>query len=846
MLELPNRRYDLLGSRKRITANAANASGRAGRDRPYEVPPVRGQTSVLPWELKYRAASVSFDTAQPAHEALRSIIAERTSPVLAWVGAGLSKPAGVPMWGELRDSLAADLRAKADTMHDLPRKRLRAVADKAAREGNLWLAFELLKEGLGKTTFAMQIRTALQAGQSGPAPDAYSALWDLPVRGVLNLNLDGLATKALVQHDPDGATVYRSGPELAKLRHVLTGRARWVGNLHGSLDDVSTWVFTQSQVQALLSDEVYTEFLRVCLSAYTVMFIGITADDLAVGGVLESLGRGGVVHTPPHFWLTDRVDAKTDFWAERAGVAVVRYSSNGGDHAAVLAFLRDLKAATPVEPPAAPPVHLERAVEPAALPSAKEMRGWEPERIRQVLNAHATAILEPETEHAYERYQTFLRDYRFAIYEAWYLSPEPEENEVLGYKLRRHVARGAFGRVYEAVAPDGDTVAIKVLLEDVRQDPLAFHSFRRGVQSMRILSARSVEGMVRYREASEIPAFVVMDFVDGPNLATARDAGHIDDWHIIIRIACDLSAVVKRAHALPERVLHRDLRPENVMLKGFYGDDDWQLVVLDFDLSWHRDANERSVLHTTSAGYLAPEQMHRTPGVSTRSALVDSFGLGMTLLFLCTGEDPDPDEHRQVGWIEKVNAAARAVAPSGWACVPTRFARLILKATNDAQAGRWDLATIANELERLRTAVDQPNRVRSTELLTEEVAAQTAAFHEYRWDADALRASKAQPTGLEYTLAADLQNDRIMLAISWAATGVEDRRGVRKYLAGGAKKTEDQLRAAGWKKVRAEAAELSVAVEAQFEVADLRTNDIQRRVESVGSRLDRAIDNLRF
>jgi hypothetical protein len=156
---------------------------------------------------------------------------------------------------------------------------------------------------------------------------------------------------------------------------------------------------------------------------------------------------------------------------------------------------------------------------------------------------------------------------------------------------------------------------------------------------------------------------------------------------------------------------------------------------------------------------------------------------------------------------------------------------LILQATSDQQAERWDLATIENELSRLRTAVDEPNKVRSTEFLTEEVAAQTPAFHGYSWDADALRASKVQPTGLEYSLTADLQNERIILAISWAATGVEDRKGVRKYLSTGSKKAE---------------AGLSVAVEAQYEVASLRASDVQRRAETVGSRLDKAIDNLRF
>ncbi len=245
---------------------------------------------------------------------------------------------------------------------------------------------------------------------------------------------------------------------------------------------------------------------------------------------------------------------------------------------------------------------------------------------------------------------------------------------------------------------------------------MSLHAFRRGVQSMRILSDRGVEGMVQYREASEIPALVVMDYVDGPNLATAREAGYLDEWPVLLRVASELTTVVRRAHSLPERVLHRDLRPENVMLRDYYTPGiDWQLVVLDFDLSWHRDANQRSVLHTSSAGYLAPEQMHRTPGVSTRSALVDSFGLGMTLLYLCRGTDPSPDEHLQVGWLDTIRAACKSVGPASWASVPKRFERMIRKCTDDTQSARWDLATIEGELHRLRTAVDAPQNLKSTE-----------------------------------------------------------------------------------------------------------------------------------
>ena len=169
------------------------------------------------------------------------------------------------------------------------------------------------------------------------------------------------------------------------------------------------------------------------------------------------------------------------------------------------------------------------------------------------------------------------------------------------------IKEGAFGLVYRAARKDDSEVAIKVLHERVRKQPEMLQSFRRGVNSMRILSRHNVQGMVPYYDASEIPAFVVMEFIDGPNLAEAVQHHLVNDWGTVLWIASEFVGIVRTSHMLPERVLHRDIRPSNIMIRnGWLDRDDWKIVVLDFDLSWHKDATEASVLHFSSAsGFLA-------------------------------------------------------------------------------------------------------------------------------------------------------------------------------------------------------------------------------------------------
>ena len=359
---------------------------------------------------------------------------------------------------------------------------------------------------------------------------------------------------------------------------------------------------------------------------------------------------------------------------------------------------------------------------------------------------------------------------------------------------------------------------------------------------MRILQQREVDGMVAYLEASEIPAFVVMEWIDGPNLAEATQSRLLASWADIVKAAVQLSQIIRRAHELPERVLHRDLRPSNVMLEGFYSTpNSWRVVVLDFDLSWHKGAFEKSVLHNTVAGYLAPEQMHEVKGVSTRNAAVDSFGLGMTLLYLCSGADPLPDQHKHQDWISVVQTACEKVRPCRWRSMPQRVTRLILAATQDKQSSRWDMAEISGELERLALAVDTPEDVRSPELLAEELAAHCDVMGEYNWDADAVGAWRELHTGMKIGIYADLMNQGIVLQLDWTSTGIEDRRNLAKYVVPHSNAAADQLAASGWSLNRKEIGTRAVAIQ-----ASLRVSETYGRLGDLASVIDKATRRLQF
>ena len=459
------------------------------------------------------------------------------------------------------------------------------------------------------------------------------------------------------------------------------------------------------------------------------------------------------------------------------------------------------------------------------------------------MNREASRILDSTSQDRNEMYLKFSNTYDEAIYRAWYTGPETGKTKFLGYTLNEEVARGSFGRVYRASDPDGEGVAVKILHQDMRRNEDLFLAFRRGVRSMKILGDNGVTGMVPYRKAFEIPAFVVMDWIDGPTLGDAVVAKQIEDWDLMLKIGSAVADIVRQGHMLPERVLHRDLRPSNIMLRGFYSDpESWEVVVLDFDLSWHRGALEKSVTHGSALlGYLAPEQIQAIPAISTRHATVDSFGLGMVLFFMLSGRDPVPDQHRHVDWDDTLSEVAERLPCLQWVSVPKRFSRLVHFATLNEQSERWDMTQIQAELQRLHAVVLDPSSSASSELVAEELAARCEFSKDYHWNENLLAAEKEEASGVRLSIQGDESLRKVIVSMQWGDAGVQGRRNVGKWIAPAMERAKGILTRASWEIEEFQSVYASISIKASISTPNA-SQEIERTVDS----LNRAMEELRF
>ena len=168
----------------------------------------------------------------------------------------------------------------------------------------------------------------------------------------------------------------------------------------------------------------------------------------------------------------------------------------------------------------------------------------------------------------------------------------------------------------------GQAVALKLLPEDLRQDPVRLAQFHNEVRTARQVSHANVCRVYDIGDADG-RLYLSMEYVDGEDLATSlRRIGRFPEDKAI-DIARQLCAGVAAAHQ--RGVIHRDLKPSNIMLDGA-----GRVRVMDFGLA---AAGHVEDVRAGTPGYMAPEQLLGRE-VTTRS---DIFALGLVMYELFTG-----------------------------------------------------------------------------------------------------------------------------------------------------------------------------------------------------------------
>ena len=211
-------------------------------------------------------------------------------------------------------------------------------------------------------------------------------------------------------------------------------------------------------------------------------------------------------------------------------------------------------------------------------------------------------------------------------------------DELAGYRVESYVARGGMAVVYRArdVAL-GRPVALKVIAPELAMNETFRLRFRRESELAAAIEHPNVIPI--YRAGGEDGRlYIAMRFVDGEDLSTVlgRQGGLPMDQ--LMPLFAQIASAVDAAHAAG--LVHRDVKPGNVLLTGHAGDLSARHVYLtDFGLtkrstSW---TGLTSVGHFLgSIGYVAPEQIVG----GTVGGAADVYSLGCMLYEALAGQPP--------------------------------------------------------------------------------------------------------------------------------------------------------------------------------------------------------------
>jgi serine/threonine-protein kinase len=214
-------------------------------------------------------------------------------------------------------------------------------------------------------------------------------------------------------------------------------------------------------------------------------------------------------------------------------------------------------------------------------------------------------------------------------------TPEREtpKHRIPGYRLVEKLGAGSMGTVYKGVQLSLDrVVAIKVLPPELGRNENFVKRFMREARSVAKLNHPNIVSGIDVGEVDGWRYFV-MEFIDGVTVGQILQRGGKMDERRAIRIIRHVTDAL--AHAHRHRMVHRDIKPDNIMIAR-----DGVTKLCDLGLAKEPKEGGSTTEEGLAMGtpnYISPEQAQGESGIDIRS---DIYSLGATLYHMATGSLP--------------------------------------------------------------------------------------------------------------------------------------------------------------------------------------------------------------
>jgi serine/threonine protein kinase len=281
------------------------------------------------------------------------------------------------------------------------------------------------------------------------------------------------------------------------------------------------------------------------------------------------------------------------------------------------------------------------------------------------------------------------------------------------YHIVEVVGRGGMGSVFRVIDErDRGTYALKVLHAAAGGSSWSLKRFRREAEILGRIAHPAVP-KIRDFGVVDDSMYLVTDFIDGTNLRDVISAKGALPVIEVVRIGSDVADCLNAAHE--HGVVHRDMKPHNVMITG-----DGQVRLIDFGVARDAAVNATAITATGftvgTPQYMSPEQFNGVR-VDARS---DIYSLGVVLFEASTGRLPFyADTPTALGMKHAGEPAPHPRALR--ADIPMLLNRVILKCLEKNPGDRYPTAgDVARDLRRSAEAKRSVQRTRAGDFVVHE------------------------------------------------------------------------------------------------------------------------------
>ena len=250
------------------------------------------------------------------------------------------------------------------------------------------------------------------------------------------------------------------------------------------------------------------------------------------------------------------------------------------------------------------------------------------------------------------------------------------------YEIRELIGVGGMANVYKAYdVLENRVVAVKILREEYMNNDEFMRRFRNESRAISLLDHPNIVKVYDVIFSNRIQS-IVMEYIDGITLKDYIEQEHVLRWKEALHFTVQILRALQHAH--DKGIVHRDIKPQNIMLLS-----DGTIKITDFGIARFSRSSTKTITDKAigSVHYISPEQ---ASGAFT-DARSDIYSVGVMMFEMLTGKLPfeaDTLVSVAVKQIQSQPALPRSINPD----IPEGLQEIVMRAMQKDADKRYQSA----------------------------------------------------------------------------------------------------------------------------------------------------------